>query len=425
MPDTENKITLDKAIEEYSKVRACIAEYFEEFYPDVIEKEIFEKAKNRAEKKAENSNICLEDITQELPLLYNDFLNNGKIPDAETYSPLSTYIFDCVEEDFSLEDMIEIRKMNLLGYIGLFKIIKPQNDRVLLVRNIISGEDMEITSSNVSFKENENIDGNMMLQHIQPWKGYNFCCGNGIVVLPSMLKSIIKLYVKQPREMHYSYYSSMKNLEKTFDILDEQKLLFLNFFKENPKTFFTYDEYKKEMAKYFYECKLVNSIEDGMHTIENKLQIGHIKSWKFGINVHISHEGLFTFSDHLQFEKYILEYLKIKNKKLFNKEMLAFFTFYIEAFKYIPCEVLLEYKEKFPKQINKVFKNLIKFYSIDFPYWETLIRFWHPDHPEYMPISIFLEPRLTQLISGNFDFGRNSPCICGSNIKFKLCCGKR
>ena len=406
-------ISVELAKAEYLKNRHNIFVYFAENYSASIQSILREIG-------MQDKSFTVDEgpLGSHFSFAFSEWLRTSKLSKTED-TPMNTYTLDQCDIDLPLADMIELRKMAETSFMGIFKPLKFQSYTSILSRNIISGENIVINL----IDEDPNIDeklflSSMLLQKIECWKGHWLCCGGGHIVPNEALAMIIADYKNRTASFARNYYSSGNNRKKAYEILDNAKTIFTKSLGTHPLTFSNYAEYSQKMPLYFK----AKNMSDELIKQAIELEKHQLEKGKSEITAWISHEGEFTFIDLLNITKDIKQFSSMpKNEKV---QFLDFFAGYLEAVNMVPTEVLYRFFEDYPKEMQSIFSELKKYYDIDFPDQESLIEFFRPLHKNPIPGLVIMDTRLTDYINnGKTKIGRNDSCPCGSEKKFKKCCG--
>lgn len=412
--------SFDHIIKEHSEIRKLISDFFTKNYPEEVEKQVFDPIIEKAEEK---NSIVDDTLLGETSLNYLDFLLHGTLPDHEFYTPLDVFSLRILKDKMlPLEEVLEIRKMYHTSYMGLFRFINYKNKNTIQLLNIISGEMIDLHPSDTEFELDEKLIGNFMLQQVETLKGHHFSCGNGYIFYANNIHGPLQSYKKSLPSLINCYYSSEENRLATYKRFQEDQKKFTKIFGQNPATFYDTNIYKQQFTDYLMKEKRFANRTDAESCVMKHPLTNEIPKLKNGLNVYANKQGLFFFTDFVTFLKYLPEFENTKNQKKREAFLDAFLIFMIGNSH--PADIFFIYEEHYPKAIKQLLKEYNHYFDIKFPTWKTFIQFWFPQYPNETPINIEIPPRLKNYVWDNQKISRNDLCICGSEKKFKKCCGK-
>ena len=409
--------------EERSEFRENISDFFDENYPEDIKEQVYEKTLKGKSKDVEHD---IGFIGGEISQGYAHFLKHGKLVSKEyktdIYSPLDIYSIHGVSHGGdSIQDMIALKKMYLNSYVGIFKCLGYHGDLALVIRNIISGETIHLYTSNDRFELDEHILGRVVLQEVENYKGYNFACGNIRCIPSNAIQAMVGDFYDHLPSVSKMYYSSQENREDAYRKLSETTEVFEKCFGENPTPVYTRSELKKGLDKFYNAMGITVESKKAGSSVLNHPMVKDIGDLAHGLNLAHNKQGMYIFSDYLSMSENIGEFYEMKSKKG-RMSLLPHFIAYVLQCP-APVEAFLSYEDKHPKGIQKLLQLYREYYGIDFHDWETFIQFWHSDYPDGTPLTMFTPDRIGKYLFKREKLGRNSDCLCGSDKKFKKCCG--
>lgn len=400
--------------EERAGIREIITDFFTENYPEEVEDQVYNPLIQKLQEDDQPTTPAFSG--GEIAVHYQSFLVNGSIQNS-FLCPLDIVSMALASEKIlNLETVVAIRKMVKTNHVGLFRILAFKDDQTMCLLNVISGEKIDLHSSGgakFDMHPDESIIGRYIVQSVEKWRDRSFACGNGNLFSASDIEMLLKIFAKSLPMLIGAFYSCDQNRQNAYDILEKDRREFEKHFGENPKTFHTAAS---------FEAQLTNSpIHHMRDMLTNHPAIEQISELQNGASIMITRQGPCIVVDYITFKNHLPRYAETKNEEERKDFLPAFLQFLTQS--QFPPEILLLYQQIYPDIMATLLQELEQFLDIQFENWDTFIRFWFPEYPEVIPSQLYLPDRLKQVFSSG-KIGRNDPCICGSNQKFKKCCGR-
>ena len=406
-------ISIEVAQQEHSDVRKKIFDYFTKYFKaemDKLMKDTIARCSN-----SEIDRIYDQDYGATFSVSFSDWLVQENFSDI-MMSPLDYYSLKQLDIDFSCEEMIHIKRMYKGNYIAICKPIHIQKDGGLLVRNIVSGENIVLYPSDMELSLPKDIyHDNLLMQTIETWKGINFFCGNGAVI-PSKALGILLSSYKGKSIFRNVFFSSIANRVNDYEKAQNFKNELTVYFGEHPLTFTNYDDFEKNMASFYKDneqSSFPRSVFKGFMNFD-VLPESMITFW-------ISNEGYQIITDYPSILQSIKDYPDMKKKR--QRQVLDVFVDFLEC-NTVPTEAVKNCIEQYPDSKDILLKDINQQYKTKFKNFNDLINYIRPFNQDPIPNIFAVPERLAPYYFGEkTEIGRNDSCLCGSEKKFKKCCG--
>ena len=405
-------ISIETVQKEHLECRTKVFDYFNNQFPEEIKKLTQDISKEFQEEETLDP---MERLGGEFALSFSDWLLKKNFSTFHV-SPLNYYATSQCGKDYSIEDMINVKKMYLLSFVGFFKPKRKRSDGGYDVRNIVAGEDMIIYPTNVEFSNDLSVfSERLWMQKVEYWKGYWFCCGNGNLYQTDSYGKLITELVKFPTLFGSVFYISDKNKEKGYAHLEKLREKHENHFGIHPIIFKSKKEYISQMSEFYIKNNYPKGYERALSDEgANFNDTDEIIVW-------ISKEGDFRFHGYTSLK----ESMKTFSKKTRSErtEFMYELTGFFES-EFVPIEAKNEVIEEFKRDMDFFLPLLDKYYSINFPNIEAYIKFVNPLSDLSIPSMLLIDTHLKPyILEGKNKTERNDTCYCGSEKKFKKCCG--
>ena len=404
-------ISFKKAQKEYSIVRKTLFDYFSKNHKAEISK--LERESAEQIRLPGKKSINEDDFGSAFSFRFSYWLQVAPF-NKLNITPFDFYALDQLDVDYHLEEMIHIKRLYKGAYFGCFKPLNRQEDGGLIVRNIISGENTVIYSSDEDFVVPDSIfHDSLLLQAIEDWKGYLFCCGNGTILPSKALGTIIHSF-SSLSIFNKMFFSSKENKENAYEIAANFKNTLVAHFGSLPLNFLNHQDFMRKMNEFHQNNKKTHYPYSIYDKLVEHLPDGPISMW-------ISKEGYHFFADYPNFLQDISDYPTMKKKQ--QTQVFDLFIDYLESTD-VPTEALTACLKKNPQSVNILLKDINDYYHTHFESFGEVIDFMRPFHKAPLPNIITIPPRLNSYYFGQqTDVGLNDVCPCGSEKKFKKCCG--
>lgn len=393
-----------------------IYQFFDTHYPDELKRAI----QDRILEHMDGETVTDSDLAN-TSMYMQDFLMRSRLQDERIYSPLDIYSFHQLKSGVALSEVMAMRQMYHCSYNGIFKIVSQLDPTTLQVINLVSKETIALhASGGVSFEQVERMQNMLLVQRIEPYKDLNFACGSGHLMESKLYFKLLKGFTENTLLYNKSYFSSLENRQRHYTSF--QKLV---------------DDFKRHFGASIYIChdretyiqkmvKMIDEAENESHqmflsVVFTPPEADSIFEIEDGVSICVNPQGVYFFMDYKAKMNQFFEYLHTANQEG-CQTFIRSFDHYIKDAE-VPVDVFERLEQQCPEGISKFLSDYKALYGINFPGFKAWIQFWRPDYPAGRPVVDYYAKFLNSFLCESTDIGRNDPCFCGSELKFKKCCG--